>query len=105
MTLVYALYALLVIEQMADAYLTIIVIRNGGYEMNDALVALDQFLRGLGVGGRWAWLAVAKLVMLSVMWWAIVENEAGVVLLTLACVGYALVIVHNVKAMEWQKQH
>jgi hypothetical protein len=109
MTLLYALLAFLFLLQLADAYTTILVIREGGYETNERLVRLDLWLHRHDIGGRWAWLAISKALMILI-WWGGISYALKVygdevllefvILTAVFCAWYSTIVWSNWQALQ-----
>lgn len=100
----------LVLLQLADATLTMLVIKAGGFEMNPALIWLDRFLRSeFDTGARWAWLAVAKggaITLILLAWFVgLWDLPAGAAILGSLTVLYVLAVYHNWREFRVVRSH
>jgi len=66
---VYLLVYSLILVHLADAISTIIFRKLGIKEANPLLRKLDEFLTPLPNTGKWLWLLLPKLLVISLQWW------------------------------------
>ena len=105
MKLSYALFAVLVALQLADAWTTYrAMVTGAGRESNKWLERLRVYIVDLPLGGPWLWLAIAKswvLIVLAAGWycgvWQIVPGMVALGALT-ALYGY--VVWKNYKLLK-----
>lgn len=93
------LFALLCALNVADAWLTVRVLAQGGTEMNG-------FMRkAINTLGAWPALALIKATSLTIVWWAIVRGLADwpgqLWLMGLLCAVYAAIVFHN--GRQWRQ--
>jgi hypothetical protein len=95
------LFALLVALQLADAWTTYKIIKDGGYEENKLLVKLNEALR-TQTNAKWAWLAVAKVGCIALSWWAAMSTTVGwaVILLYVYIVARNAKVVYNIQSIK-----
>ena len=95
----------MIVLQALDFISTFLVINAGGHETTPLLINLSAFLQRIGLG-RWAWLILAKSVLIGAIWFGYMRLEqptAIVSLLGVLVVYYGVVVVGNFGALKVQK--